>query len=432
MGRITVPLIVLLIAALIVLPQTFFTVDETQMAIVTRLGAYKRTHTEPGLYIKTPFVEQVTRFDKRLLHVEVPPSSILTLDKRNLVIDAFARYRITNPLLFFRTLGTELQGGSRVRDLVASELRREVALDLQSEVISETREEVMRRITRASNRSEISWTEATGLPNGLRNETLTVTVTPVLPGGSTAPPVPATEEQIAALEADPEPELLNGARVTYNLRDDFSGRVTEVTREEALALENGLRNERLSILIEEVVRGRPASPAEITALEREESPPELAGFSANYFVPVSTKLGIEIVDVRIKRADFPESIQNSVFERMKAERERRANEQRAAGTQRELEIKADVDRRVQEIIAEAEGEAARIRGEGEREAIRILAASLNQDPEFYDFQRTLQAYRTLLDEDSTIILDADSDLLKFLQDPFGPTPTPVQTTTVVP
>ena len=116
----------------------------------------------------------------------------------------------------------------------------------------------------------------------------------------------------------------------------------------------------------------------------------------------------------------------------RAERERIASGLRAEGDQRDLEIRAEVDRQVQITLQTAEGQAALLRGEGEREAILILAQALEQDPEFYDFQRTLQAYRTALDDGhTTVVLDPNSDFFKFLQDPFGdvappatPTPAP--------
>ena len=160
MTGILVGLIVGFVGALIVLPQTFFTVDETQVAIVTEFGAFKDAFTTPGLRVKQPFTQQVRRFDKRLQRVEAPAASVLTADKRNLVIDAYARYRIVDPLRFFQSLQDERGADARVGDIVASELRREVALDLQEEVIGPKRQEIMRRITDATNLFEIKRTEA--------------------------------------------------------------------------------------------------------------------------------------------------------------------------------------------------------------------------------------------------------------------------------
>ncbi|MEX0761380.1 MAG: protease modulator HflC [Dehalococcoidia bacterium] len=352
MGKVLViPIVVLAVLALIVLPQVFFTVDETQLAIVTRFGEFQDARTQPGLYTKTPFVESVRRFESRLLRVDAPTASLLTSDNLNLVIDAYARYRIVNPLLFFQTLTGESDADARVRDIVASQLRREVALDLQSEVISETRLQVMQRITTASNRSEISRAEAQALPQGIRNPDVTV--------------------EISRVEEDAN------------------------------------------------LRGRPATEEELAALESDPNPPILGDRVASYFVPLSNALGIEIVDVRIKRADFPPDIATSVFARMEAERERIASGLRAEGAQRDSEIRAEVDRDVQVLLETAQGTSSRVRGEAEREAIQILAESLSQDPEFYDFRRSLEAYKVALASNTTILLDSESDLFKFLEDPFG-------------
>ncbi len=346
MTKLTIPLIVIIVAIVIVVPQTLFVVDETQLAIVTRFGQFKRSHTSPGLQVKTPFAEQVTKFDKRLLRVDVIPASLLTEDKRNLVIDSYARYRIINPLLFFQTLRNESGADARVGDIVNAQLRQEVARDLQIEVISETREDIMSRVTQASNRLEISREELLRDFGTLVHPSVFVTV-----------------------DEDPTDDEL----------------------------------------------GRPATGNELALLESNGA--ALGAVSVIYAVDIRASLGIEIVDVRIKRADFPPDIATSVFSRMEAERERIASGLRAEGTQRDSEIRADVDRRVNIILETAEGRSALLRGEAEEEAIKILAESLERNPEFYSFRRSLEAYRVFMDSQTTVILDPGSELLKYLQDP---------------
>ena len=352
MGRIFVPIIVIVIGLLIVLPQIFFTVDETQLAIVTRFGEFRRAHTTPGLRTKVPFIDSVTKFDKRLLRADAPSASLLTSDKRNLVIDAYARYRIVDPLLFFTSWSSERVAATRVADIVNSALRSEVALDLQEDIISETREEVMQRVTVASNRSEITRDDA------------------VVNGQLASPEVSA---QLVLRQQDPD----------------------------------------------NLVRGRAPTPEELATLLADPNHSSLAEYEITYFQPLARQFGVEIVDVRIKGADFPVDVASSVFSRMQAEREKIASGLRAEGDQRDAEIRADVDREVEITLETARGRAALLRGEGEGEAITILAEALEQDPEFYDFQRSLEAYGKALANDTTILLDADSDLLKFLQDPFG-------------
>ena len=278
-------LITLLVLAAITLPQVLVVVDETELAIVTRLGDPQRSIRSPGLYVKAPLIDSVTKFEKRLLIFDAPAESLLTSDKKRLIIDVYARGRITDPLLFFQTVRNVTQARSRVIDIVASELRREIASDEQLEIIKTKREQI----------------------------------------------------------------------------------------------ENDVRD---------AVR------------------------------PLIDELGINIVDVRIKRADFPQAIAGSVYERMKAERKRIADRERAQGAEADLQKRAEVDREAVEIRSSARREADIIRGEAEAEAIALYAAALEQDPEFYAFLRSLDAYALFLGDNSTIVLPANSDLFKFLQSPL--------------
>lgn len=129
------------------------------------------------------------------------------------------------------------------------------------------------------------------------------------------------------------------------------------------------------------------------------------------------QFGIEMLDVRIKRADFPTEVSGRVFERMRSERERIARSRRAEGEEEARRTRAGADREVEIILAGADRESNRLRGEGEAEAIRILADALNEDPEFFAFQRSLEAYRSFLNSDTTVILSSEADVFKFLQGP---------------
>jgi len=241
MGKLTIPLIVIIVAIVIVVPQTLFVVDETQLAIVTRFGEFKRSHTSPGLQVKTPFAEQVTKFDKRLLRVDVAPASLLTEDKRNLLIDSYARYRIIDPLIFFKNLRNEAGADSRVADIVNAQLRQELARDLQEEIIKETREDIMRRVTEASNRAPFSRADVLEDFGSLTDPAVIVTV--------------------------------------------------------------------IDESLEDVDRIRLATAAELAALQSDAAPAILEGLVVEYAVDIRQALGIEIVDVRIKRADFPTDIE---------------------------------------------------------------------------------------------------------------------------
>ncbi len=264
-------LIIIIIAVFILGPQTFFKVDETETAIVTRFGEIiGSSKMSPGLYMKTPFIDSVTYFDKRLLVFDAPPDSLLTKDKKNLEIDVYARGKITNPKVFYSTLRTEVSGYNRVVDIVSSELRREIANDEQSEIISISREAIMNRV-------------------------------------------------------------------------------------------------------------------------RDAVAPKLQEF------------GIELIDVRIKRADFPDAVADSVHKRMIAERERIANRERAEGAEYDLERRANADRTAIEIRTAAQRDAEIIKGCAEADSIKIYAGALEEDPEFYSFQRSLEAYKEYLASNTTII-----------------------------
>lgn len=279
-------LILLAVIAAVIGPQLFFVVDEKQIAIVTRFGEVQHSIKNPGLYIKTPFIDSTTYFDKRLLIFDAPPDSLLTKDKKRLIIDVYARGRIVNPKLFRETVRTEAGGKARAVDIISSELRREIASDNQAEIITTKREDIMNRV-----------------------------------------------------------------------RDNVKPKLEE--------------------------------------------------------------FGLDIIDVRIKRADFPPEIAESVYARMQAERKRKADKERAEGAQIDAEVRAQVDRDATIIRANAQRQADITRGEGDAQAVQIFADAISANPEFYSFQRSLDAYRKILESNSTMVLPPDSDLFEFLQSPSG-------------
>jgi len=277
-----ITIVIVIVAAFILIPQWLFTVDETELAMVTRFGEPKRQITNPGLNTKTPFVESVTKFDKRLLRYDASPADLLTRDKKTLHIDAYARYRIVDSLKFFQTVSNEAGARRRVGDLVDSALREEIAKDNQVDIIKTEREVIMQRVLVAS------------------------------------------------------------------------------------------------------------------------------AFKAREF-------GIEIVDVRTKRIDFLSTVQANIFARMQAERSRKAKAFRAEGEEEAAKIRAQVDKEKTIILANANKTANILRGEGEARAIEIYASAIALDQEFYLFQRSLQAYKLFLNEGTTLVLDSDNDLFKFLE-----------------
>ena len=282
-------LVVLIIIAVIVIPQFLFTVDETNQALVLRFGEFNREVKEPGLKTKIPFIETVTKYEKRLLRFDAPPETLITLDKKNLIIDAYARYKITEPRKFFETVINEAGADARLRDIISGELKKEIASYNQSDIIINQRR--------------------TGEIEGV-------------------------------------PTIVQA--------------VTDISKQSA------------------------------------------------------QDIGVEIIDVRIKRADFTETIQQSIFQRMNAERQQEAALFRAEGSEFDFRIRASADRTRTITIANAMRDSDIIRGCGESVAVRIFASAFNKDPEFYNFQRSLEAYSMALSEQDTLVLDADSDLFRYL------------------
>ena len=342
MNKKSTPIIVFFVIAIFVVLQAFFTVDETEVAIVTTFGEFKQSHTDPGLKFKTPFIDQVTKFDKRLQRVDVPPEQLLTSDKKRISVDAYARYKIINPLLFFKNLTNESTADSRIGSIVASKVREEIAQDTQDEIISEKREPIMNNITTMSNLFEISQADAKSLQNSYQNTDLVI----------------YTRTQ-------------GEARFSLATSDEIASVITDTVDEDV---------------------------------------------EVKYYVPLQNIWGVEVLDVRIKRADFPDSVESSIFERMVAERFRKASAFRAEGEEQDKEIRAAVDREVEITLETANGQSAIIRGEGEALAIEALAEALSSDPEFYGFVRSLEAYEKSLSTDTTVILDPKSELFRYLEE----------------
>ena len=277
-------LIILIVAILFISNLSLFIVDETKQAIVLQFGKPIRAIKEPGLNWKLPFIQNVVFFEDRLLVYDAAPTEIITKDKKTLIVDNYARWKIIDPLKFLQTV-RDLNGAqARLDDIIYSELRVDLGLFDMSEIVSEKREGIMKRVTEISNEK------------------------------------------------------------------------------------------------------------------------------ANIY-------GIEIVDVRIKRIDLPPENEKYIFDRMRAERERIAKQYRAEGQEESAKIIAETEREKTVILAEAYKTAQTLKGEGEAESIRIYAESFNQDPEFYKFYRTLEAYRKTFKDKTTVLFSTDSEFLKYLTKP---------------
>ena len=299
--------IAILVGALILLAQATYTVNEVQQVIITQFGEPQGDPvTTPGLHFKMPFIQTANFFDKRFLEWDGDPNQIPTRDRRFIWVDTYARWRITDPLLFFQRLQNERGAQTRLDDILDGETRNAIARHDLIEVV------------RTSNREP-------------------------------------TESEVGA-------------------------------DEEATPLEK-IQRGRLDI-VTEILQ---------TASAR------------------TKDLGIELLDLRLKRINYVEEVQQDVFARMIAERQRIAEQFRSEGQGESARIGGERERELAQIQSEAYRQAEELRGMADAEATEIYADAYNRDADFYSFTKSLETYEQTMDPSTLFILGTDSELLKYLQ-----------------
>ena len=271
-------IVILLLVVAVVGSQCFFTVHQTQTALVLQLGEPLNKVYEPGLHFKMPFIQNVVYFDSRVLDYEARSREAFTVDKKAIVLDNYARWKIINPLQFYRTMRSIPGAQARLDDVVYSQLRALVGAYTLTEVVSSHRAAIMKEVT----------------------------------------------NKVSAL---------------------------------------------------------------------------------------MHSYGVEVLDVRIKRTDLPPENQRAIFGRMRAERERQAKQYRSEGEEESTRIRSDADRQRAVILAEAAREAQITRGTGDAKAASVYAQSYNKAPQFYAYQRWLEAMRKSLKENSKMVLANEAPLL---------------------
>lgn len=277
------PLIIVGLLIVVGVMQSFYTVFQTEKALVLQLG--KPVSDEPvgpGLHFKLPFMQNVIYFDSRILEYDAEPAEILTSDKKNLVVDNYSKWRIVNPLKFYRTVRTIPRAQERIDDVTRSQLREALGRHTLTEIVSGKREAIMNMVTKNSSR-------------------------------------------------------------------------------------------------------------------------------------LITEFGIEVIDVRIKRTDLPAENERAIYGRMRAERERQAKQYRSEGQEESAKIRSKADRDRAVILAQAKRQAQEIRGQGDAKSTSVYASALSQAPDFYEFQRSLDAYQRSLTSGTKILMTPDNPFLKYLQ-----------------
>ncbi|MEJ8574328.1 protease modulator HflC [Microbaculum marinum] len=280
--------LVLIVIALIALWGSVFTVYQTENALVLRFGEPQRVIiNDPGLHWKLPIADSVIFVDNRILDLDSPVQEVIASDQKRLVVDAFARYRITDPLRFYQSAGSISQASSRLATVLNSAVRRVLGDATFFAVVRDDRPELMTQITQQVNREAQSF-------------------------------------------------------------------------------------------------------------------------------------GITVIDVRIRRADLPQANSEAIFRRMQTEREQEASQIRAEGAEEARRIRARADRDAIVIVADANRESEQIRGEGDAERSSIFAEAYTQDPDFFAFYRSMQAYDdALANGDTRLLLSPNSDFFRYFGTPFG-------------
>jgi len=283
------PVFAALIAVLLIVSGSLFTVDQRQNSIVFQLGEVREVVTTPGLHFKWPLVQNVRSFDMRILtYDDAEPLRFLTAGNKPVLVDSFVKWRIVDARLYFVSVqGDEFRAATRIRQTISGSLREEFGVRSVHDVVSGERNQIMDQVRQ---------------------------------------------------------------KADEDLR----------------------------------------------------------------------RIGVAIVDVRLKRVDLPQEVSESVYGRMQAERKRIANEQRSTGAAESERIRADADRQREVILAEAYRDAQRVKGEGDAKAANTYAQAFQQNPEFYSFYRSMEAYRsTFRGKSDLLLLEPNSDFFRYLKDAAG-------------
>jgi membrane protease subunit HflC len=347
MNRLLAPIAVLALLILFVVGGMFYHVDETEQVIITQFGEpVSGPITTPGLKMKVPFIQTVRRFDRRILEWDGSPDQIPTLDKRFILLDTTARWRIADPLRFLQAVGDERSAQSRLDDLIDSAARDVISGHLLIQAVRNFKRELPPQVIEEGGAPEIQESQA--------------------PGAQTSG---AISESAIAPDVAPAPAA------------------TEVPEER-------LGRDRLTELMVKRAQENTAN------------------------------LGIELVDVRIKRINYVREVQQKVFERMISERRRIAARFRSEGDGESARIRGEMERELDRIQSEAYRQAQEIIGKADAEAAGIYAAAYGQDAEFYSFLQTLESYKKTLQGNSSLLLTTESDFYRYLKNADGAVPPP--------
>ncbi|MDY0040649.1 MAG: protease modulator HflC [Desulforhabdus sp.] len=298
-----------------------FVVDETKQVVITQLGRpVGAPITEAGLHFKLPFIQKANYFEKRVMKWDGSPNQIPTKDKKYIWVDTTARWRIKDPLLFLKRMGTTSMALTRLDGIIDAIVRDQVSNNNLEELV----------------RSE-GWEEA----------------------------------RAKLMEAGlPDLQFLGAFRETQG---------------------------------DKLIKGREKITREMVA-------------NASRLVP---EFGIELLDIRIKRINYVDSVQEKVFDRMISERKRIAAQYRSEGEGERAAVLGQMEREMAKITSEAFRKSQEIRGKADAEATKIYAEAFEQDVEFYEFYRTLDFYKHFNNPRSSFVLTTEADIFRYLKSSAG-------------
>ncbi|MDJ0761637.1 MAG: protease modulator HflC [Myxococcota bacterium] len=358
-----------------------YTVQESEQVVIVQFGkVIGQPITKPGLHFKVPVFQEAKRFEKRWLEWDGDANQITTLDKRYIYIDVFARWRISEPLVFIESLRDERSAQGRLDDIIDNATRNVVANHNLIEVIRSTNREL------EESDEELQLTSA---------------------AASSSPPLgPQASADEASADEAPADEA---TQKEGNVPSD------DAQPDDAAAASNAPPRPKASI---------PAPSLNIHAINA-------ANRQALYAIDVgreklselilekasakTTQLGIELKDVQFKRINYIESVQSKVFDRMITERKRVAEAFRSQGRGRSAEILGQTEKELKKIQSEAYRKSQEIMGRADAKAAAIYAAAYRQDPELYKFLKTLESYSKTIDDTSWLLLSTDADYAKYLR-----------------
>lgn len=398
---------------------SLFVISEGNVGIVTRFGKVVRTSdaelavSRPGLHFKIPFIDKVRVLDARIQTLSSLADRFVTAEKKDLIIDSYVKWRISDPSTFYLTTagGNIMQAEELLRRRINNSLRSQIGRLTIHEIVSGQEQAPRSNYSMLSNSLESPFDSA-----------VSGNVANVANAANTANEVNAANAISAANAANAANAESNGQSQTQaqgnaanaaNTQGMSAGDAAFSNLQNAMAAENLRGSEDTASVSSDNFAGDELENMIANSKREQVMQNALRDLGKN-----SAELGIAIVDVRIKQINLPPEVSNSIYQRMRAERDAVAKLHRSQGRREAEAIKAQADREVAVMIATAEREARRVMGNGDAEATKIYATAYSQSPELFNFLRSMDAYKKSMSRgNDVLVLEPDSEFFRFFKNP---------------